>query len=106
MSNRSFLAFKSIYGSLLLTNITLSYFVFFSPRTDALPPNNVAVRVLNEARYFGLSELEERMSVIPSVSSVLVKENHRLQFPDYMEVPNLVTDFFAQHNMSWLEVNL
>lgn len=39
-----------------------------------------------EARYYVLGELEERMSTLPSISALIVKENHRQQFPDYQEV--------------------
>ncbi|KAF6023449.1 hypothetical protein EB796_018242 [Bugula neritina] len=54
-------------------------------RTETLPPNEYAVGVLMEARYYGLDELEDRMAVVPSISALIVKENHRSQFPDYQE---------------------
>lgn len=39
-----------------------------------------------EARYYGLEDLEDRMSTVPSISALIVKENHRMQFPEYLEV--------------------
>ena len=60
-------------------------------RAEILPPNSVAVGVLTEARYFGLWELESRLSILPSISSLIVKENHRSQFPNYSEVLSIIS---------------
>ena len=56
----------------------------------------MAVGVLEEARYYLLDELEERMNIIPSISALVVKENHRAQFPEYDEVGLLFIPFTVQ----------
>lgn len=83
------------FYALIYEGIQMSFrWLYFCPlhfyinlyRSDTLPPNGAALGVLMEARYFGLDELEDRMNVLPSISATIVRENHRAQFPDYLEV--------------------
>ena len=59
-------------------------------RNGLVPPREHAVPLYREASYYGLHELAEKLHMMPSVVSLIVKEAHKSQFPNYEEVKDEV----------------
>lgn len=55
-------------------------------RNGLMPPREQSVPLYREASYYGLHELVEKLHYMPPVVSLLVKEAHKSQFPNYEEV--------------------
>ncbi|XP_033746860.1 BTB/POZ domain-containing protein KCTD7-like [Pecten maximus] len=59
-------------------------------RNGSTPPNHVSVAVYQDANYYGLSHLMEKLQLKPEVARLHVREAHRQQFPNYYQVKNQV----------------
>lgn len=55
-------------------------------RNETLPPGNIAANVYKEACYYNINPLMEELQTTPSVAQMIVRDNHRAQFPDYFNV--------------------
>lgn len=55
-------------------------------RNGILPPREHAISLYKEASYYGLHELVDKLYYMPAVISQIVKETHKMQFPNYEEV--------------------
>lgn len=55
-------------------------------RNGLIPPKEQSVPLLREAGYYGLHELVEKIQYMPPVVSLLVKEAHKSQFPNYEDM--------------------
>lgn len=92
---------KDEYGNFFLdSNGTLFGHILEFLRNSTLPPNDVAVSVLREANYYGLTELVERLHLKPEVALLHVKEAHRAQFPNYYEVKDKIIKIAIENAIS------
>ncbi|XP_045171893.2 BTB/POZ domain-containing protein KCTD7-like [Mercenaria mercenaria] len=55
-------------------------------RNGLLPPREQSIPLYREASYYGLHELVEKLTYMPPVVSLCVKEAHKSQFPNYEEI--------------------
>lgn len=78
-----------------------AYFSFILDylRHETLPPDSIAVPVYQEAVYYNIGPLQERLQLMPSVARMLVRDAYRQQFPDYKDVKQRVIHI-AMHNAS------
>jgi len=65
-------------------------------RTDAIPPDNLALDMYKMASYFSIEPLRERLLLVPAVAKMLVKELNCNRFSHYSETKQRVLKLAIQ----------
>jgi len=72
-------------------------------RNGLIPPKEQSIALLREASYYGLHELADKCQFMPPVVSLLVKEAHKSQFPNYEEIKEEVIKI-AMENATFTKI--